>query len=91
MRISIRSLLLTALVVASVAAFIGSSAASTDNVRMAVSLGSLLLAFIAVPVTSASLAYDIYATRRSAELGAFYGFVGFSLAGIFIGLLPAVH
>ena len=90
-RLSIRSLLLVTLSVAIFAAFIGSANASTDNVRMIIAVLTILSTFIVIPATSASCAYDVFRTRRSAELGAFYGFVAYSLTGIILGAMPAVH
>ncbi len=51
-RLSIRSLLLLTLSVAIIAAFIASSNARTDNLRMTVALASILSAFIAIPAST---------------------------------------
>lgn len=90
-RPSIRSLLLLTLCGAIFAAFVALSNVRTDNLQMTVALSLILIAFIAIPATCASIAFDVYRTRRSAELGAFYGFVGFSVAGILLGSVPAVN
>lgn len=57
-----------------------------DDLRMCVIVICILAGFLVIPLTAASFAYDVGRTRRSAELGAYYGFIAYFLFGILLGL-----
>ena len=91
LRLSIRSLMLLTLSVAIVTS--GIAAVHIDADRSLLAAAGMLFSFIVIPLTSASVAYDVHQHRRPAELAAYYTFVVYSILAIVIGwiFMPVPH